>query len=288
MNQLCFATLSVGKNYVSLAKLLAKDIEKFAPGIPLLTLTSHPQAFRDFPNVIAKKHHSRFRSDFDKCFLIENALSEYDVCICIDADMRILNNWPIDEPWLEGINARSCTSIVKHQTSRITRENQENDPRAIELKAIKKLAGKMGIDLESERVPWIHEFLFVIKKHRGKENDFIENFKKTALYCNVHNISAGCGVAMGLAAYKADFPVHHHTMPNVHFFDDRIEKVRISKGQSNREDTQHLFEELARLKDPQRSFLEKLTKKINSYLKERILRLKVRIKAFQDFDFYYK
>jgi hypothetical protein len=288
MNKLCFATLSVGKNYVSLAKLLAKDIEKFAPGVPLITLTSHPQAFHDSPNVIAKKHYSKFRSDFDKCFLIENALSEYDVCICIDADMRILDDWPIDEPWLEGINARSCTSIVKHQTSRITREDQENDPRAIELKAIKKLAGKMGIDLERERVRWIHEFLFVVKKHGGKENDFIENFKKTALYCNVHNISAGCGVAMGLAAYKAEFPVHHHTMPNVHFFDDRIEKRRISKGKSNQKDSQHLFEELARIKNPQHSFLEKLTNKIITYFKGKYLRFKATINAFYDFDFYFK
>lgn len=288
MKKTCFATLSVGENYCSLARLLAVDIAKFAPTIPLLTLTSHPDYFSDLSNVIAQKHSSVFRSDYDKYFLIERALEQYEVCVCIDADMRLLDFWPTEEVWLPGINAKSCTTILKHQISRAKSPSNAEDSKITELRKIEKLACKMELDLEQSNVRWIHEFLFVVVSDKGLEKSFLSHFKKTALYCNLHNFSAGCGVAMGLAASKAGFPVHHHEMQGVKFFDDRIEKVRISKKQANLEDSKHLFEELALHKHPKRTFVAQLFQQITRKAKSIYLRLGAAIRACHDFQFYYR
>jgi len=288
MEKICFATLSIGDNYCSLARLLAIDLNKFAPGIPLFTLTSHPNYFSNSPNVIAQKHYSIFRSDYDKCFLIEEALKRYEVCICIDADMRVLDAWPINELWTPGINARSSTTILNHQISRSKQPDDAKCSKILELRKIEKLASKMGLDLEQDNVPWIHEFLFVVAPCKGLEKLFLDCFKQTALYCNLHNISAGCGVAMGLAASKAGFPVRRHAMQKVKFFDDRIEKIQISKGQANLEDSKHLFEELALLKYPNRPFSAKLFIKIKLRAKAIYTRLGAAIRACRDFQFYYR
>ena len=96
----CFCTLALGKRYRLLALELAKDLEKYAPNATFLVLTDNLQDFKEAKNVLALKHQQKLWCDNDKSFLIEEALSLFDYCICIDADMRVLAPVSSDLKWL--------------------------------------------------------------------------------------------------------------------------------------------------------------------------------------------
>ena len=49
--RLCFCTLAVGSRYRAHAQLLAADIQRDAPDIPLSVLTERTDEFIDFPHV---------------------------------------------------------------------------------------------------------------------------------------------------------------------------------------------------------------------------------------------
>jgi len=56
MNSYCFCGLALGKKYRSCAVNVARDLEKYHPGIQYLILTDEPRDFQDLSNVIAIKH----------------------------------------------------------------------------------------------------------------------------------------------------------------------------------------------------------------------------------------
>ena len=109
----CFCTLALGKRYRCLALELARDIEKYCPNTSLLVLTDSLIDFKEAKNVLALKHKQELWCDNDKSYLIEEALSLFDCCICIDADMRILAPVSSELKWLPGITARSCSNLVR-------------------------------------------------------------------------------------------------------------------------------------------------------------------------------
>jgi hypothetical protein len=148
--EFCFGTLALGKNYRRLALILAKDLETYCPNSTLIVLTDNPPEFLTQKNVLAVQHRQKFFCDNDKCFLIEKALSLFDCCICIDADMRILAPFPQDLQWLPGITARSLTGIVKHHQER---PNQHKT-----LALLKLIADKLNVNFDDKNVKWIHEY----------------------------------------------------------------------------------------------------------------------------------
>ncbi|GET38656.1 hypothetical protein MiSe_34150 [Microseira wollei NIES-4236] len=282
----CFATLAVGQTYRNIALLLAKDIEKYSPKTPFLVLTDNPKSFRGQTNVIAVKHRQYFYCDNDKKFLIEKALSMFESCICIDADMRILAPIPEDLKWLPGITARSCASLVKHNQIMINKGEIPRPSKVRDFDYIKKMAQKLDLNIENEDITFIYENLFVVTKDSGKEVEFLKLCEMISRYFDVHGVYIGVGSAMGLAAAKVGLPVRHDVMPGVCYFDDRIEQVKISKGQADPQETLIYFKQLKALKNPKRSAVEKLATKLFSKLDQFYRAGKIKIDTLKNVQFY--
>lgn len=273
--EFCFCTLALGKNYRALALVLAKDIEKYSPGTTFLILTDRPDDFKNIPNVLAFKHQPEsIKFYHDKRFVIEKAISLFRTCIFLDADMRILEPVPSNLEWLPGITARTGSNIIQHNQ----RKNKD-------LQLIKKVANKLGLELE--KVKFVHEFLFIVTRDRGNELEFFKQWETIGRYFELHGIYAGEGNAIGLAAAKADFPVRFDSVDRFSFFKDRIERVRIQKGQVNAQEKSIYFEKQKQLEFPNNSRVEKTLTKLSNRIGYLFRLIRLKIISLNNFSFYY-
>ncbi|MBE9177976.1 hypothetical protein IQ268_05180 [Oculatella sp. LEGE 06141] len=274
-HHVCFCTLALGKKYRSLALLLAGDLETYSPGKALVVLTDDPSHFQPCSNVLAFKHSQQGVTCYhDKRFVIQTALSHFEACIFIDADMRVVGEVPHDLTWLPGITARSGCSTLKH--------NQNRKARSI----VEKVAHKWNLNLET--VLYVNEFLFVVSKDAGKEADFLQAWDWLAPYFELNGIYSGEGSAIGLAAAKAGLDIRLDTVDRFPFFKDRIEKIRISKGDADPHTNQRYFDEQRRYEFPQLSLSEKLVAKVSKPVKRFCRLIQLRIDTLKHFSFYYK
>jgi len=286
-NNFCFCTLTVGKRYRTHAFDLAKDIEKHSPGTAFVVLTDKPQDFRDYPNVLAFKHQQQSVGGYhDKRFVISKSLSMFNSCIFMDADMRILSHVSPNLKLLPGITARSCARIIKHNQGIKNIQARER-----EVKIINNVANKLNLNLEEDKnIFFIHEFLFTVTRDCGREIEFLNYWDKIAFYFELNKFYIGEGNAMGLAAAKAGFPVRHDTMDGFDFFKDRIEKVRIQKGEAEPNEKLVYFERHKMLEYPNRSLLSKIWGKlgIGKFFRKAYPSLRLIIVTLKDFNFYYR
>lgn len=272
----CFCTLALGKKYRSLACLLAKDIEIYSPGTSFVILTDRPKDFTDYTNVLAFKHHQHHVYPYhDKRFVIAKAISMFDCCLFIDADMRILAQVKQDLEWLPGITARTGCSIIQH-----------NQKKHKNMELIQKTEQKLNIDLEG--VKFINEFLFAVKKDFGKEMEFLKQWQILAYYFELNGVYDGEGNVMGLAAAKVSFPVRFDQVDRISFFKDKIEKVRIKKGQVDSSEKLIYFEQQKQLEFPQKSIYNKVVTKLNKFIAYVYRSAHLRLLCLKDFNFYYR
>jgi hypothetical protein len=283
----CFCSLALGKKYRQLALLLAKDIEKYSPKTSFVVLTDNPSDFSKQLNVIAFKHRQTGVGCYhDKRFVIAKALSMFNSCIFIDADMRILAPLPEEIKWLQepGISARSCESMSKKYAKVFagTASAKLRKEYNVTNKAAQKLKTKL------EEVRFVYEYLFAVTKDSGKEIEFIEQWGKIALYYELCGVYDGEGNAIGLAAAQAGLAVRWSEMEGISFFKDRTELVKIQKGQSKMEDMSIYFEQRQRLENPQRSLWKKVGDQLSKTLGQMYNLVRLRIRSLNNFDFYYR
>ena len=272
-NEFCFCTLALGKPYRDLALLLAEDISVYAPGIPFVILTDHPDYFSKFKHIQAFNHIQKSVGCYqDKVYVISKALSLFNSCMFMDADMRILKEFPQFQ-WLPGITARSCSSIKKHFATQITNRAKGNKDYLI----IEQSAQKLNLNLEDENICFVNEFLFVVTRDEGKEVHFLNLWEKIGCFFELNGMYDGEGHTIGLAAAKFGLTVRHDPMENFDFFKDKIERVRIKKGQSDPHKNSIFFE---KREDTYRNSLPlinkiiaKITRKIMFYYRYLHLRI---------------
>jgi hypothetical protein len=78
-------------------------------------------------------------------------------------------------------------------------------------------------------------------------------------------------------------------MEGLDFFDDRIERIRISLGQSDPNAKKNYFEVQQKIENQPRSLLQKILRKINNWLDYFYHSIRLRIKTMlDDFEFYYR
>ena len=290
-NNFCFCTFAAGSIYRSLVKNLVSDIEKYAPGTPFILFTDKPSEFSNNSHVLVFKHKRQGISfHYERRFAIAKALSMFNSCMYLDADVRIcapVSQDIIAREWLPGITARSCTSMTKHFRTLINDSPQTSRVRNFEV--TKKMALKLNLDLEADQITFIHEFLFVVTRDAGREIEFLKQWEKLATYSELHGIYNAPAFAMGLAATKVGFPVRHDVMEGLDFFDDRIEAVRIAKGQSDTEAKKVYFEMHKKLEYPHRSISKKIMRKIGKFIDYGYYSTRLKLTTFiEDFDFYYR
>ncbi|MEB3884269.1 hypothetical protein [Lyngbya sp. CCY1209] len=261
----CFCTFAAGKVYRNLVKNLIQDCQKYAPGTPFILLTDRPGDFSDIKNndvLIFGHKRQGVLCYHERRFAIANALSKFNSCMYLDADIRICALIPDNLSWFPGITARSCTSMMKHIRGRLDKTNPPRLTLVKEFNFYKDMAKKIGLDLEKDPITFVNEFLFVVTRDGGKEIEFLEQWQKLALYAELHQHHKHPAYAIGLAAAKVGFPIRHDTMEGIDFFDDRIEKVRIAKGQSDPEAKKMYFEVQKKIENSNSSIFDKIVRKI--------------------------
>ncbi|MBE9215452.1 hypothetical protein IQ247_22770 [Plectonema cf. radiosum LEGE 06105] len=285
----CICTYVAGNTYRSLAKNLIGDLAKYAPEIPFMIYTDKPEEFQKYNNVLVFGHKRKGVLYYhERRFAIQKALSMFKSCMYIDSDVRICAPIPQRE-WLPGITARSCTNMIKHFQERINKTNPPSVSAVKKFEFFQKMAKKLDVDLETEKVTWINEFLFVVTRDSGKETEFLKNWEKIALYAEVNGLHKHPAYAMGLAATKANFEVRHDVMEGVDFFDDRVEKIRISKGQASSKDKLEYFAAQNKIENPHDSILKKIIKKANKYIEYLYHSMRLKVTAMlSDYNFYYR
>lgn len=280
---ICFCTSAFGKEYILLAKLLAQDIYQFAPGHLFIIFTDQPKYFHDHPNVIAIKHWCRGVKPYhERRFVIQYALSLSSTVMYLDADVRICSPLPQDFNFHPGLTARSCGDMQKHlqkyfYPSSPTPESQRKKY------IIESMANKVGIDIFSPSLKFINEFLFVIKADEGRELEFLRLWGELAIYADNLGLHNNPTYAMALAAVKSNFAIYHSEMDGLNFFDDRIEKIRISKGMSTLEDNgKKYFQEQYQIESQQRNSLQKIWRFVSRKLSfwYNLLRVRLMVIAF--------
>ncbi|MCC5651819.1 hypothetical protein LC609_18715 [Nostoc sp. XA013] len=286
----CFCTLALGERYRSHALLLAQDIEKHSPEIYLIVLTDKPQEFKKYSNVLAFKHEQQSIGCYhDKRFVIAKAISLFNTCIFVDADIRILDKLQPEIKWLPGITAKSCTSIIQHNHAYI---NSVNDAykanRARDLTILSKLAQKLNLDLEDTNIQFVMEMLFVVTRQDGREIEFIKHWENIALYCELNGFYNAEGYAIGLAAAKAGLPVRWDAMDGIVYFKDWVEHQKIKKGQANPDTTLIYFQQHEAIEYRQNSIFQKLARKLNKFIGYYYRSLCLRLATLSNFNFYYR
>ncbi|YAF96996.1 MAG: hypothetical protein AB3A66_04795 [Nodularia sp. CChRGM 3473] len=193
----CFCTLALRKKYRLLARQLASDLEKYAPGTSLLVFTDDINDFSDFPNVLAFKHHQKgiLLCYHDKSIVMEIALSKFPAVIYIDADTRILAPLPDNWEWKPGITVGHYENLIEH-VSRYTPER---------LQSLQKVAAHLNLHLEN--TTYVGESLFIIVRDEGRELEYLKYWRIIGRYLELKGIHAGVGNAMGLAAAKVGWTI---------------------------------------------------------------------------------
>lgn len=290
VQKFCFCTLALGERYRSHAFLLAQDIEKYSPGTPLIILTDEPQVFSNYSNVLTFKHQQKSIGCYhDKKFVIARALSIFDTCIFLDADIRIVDNIKPDIEWLPGITAGSCASVVKHNEAYINSVSDAHKlSRYRDLKILGQIAKKLDINLEDVNTQFVMEMLFVVKKQDGRELDFLKYWETIALYCELNGFYSAEGYAIGLAAAKAGIPVRWDAMEGINYFKDWVERQKIIKGQAKADEKLAYFEQHEAIEYRQNSLLGKIVNKLKKLCGYYYRSFRLKMITLSDFNFYYR
>ncbi|BAY28785.1 hypothetical protein NIES2107_06170 [Nostoc carneum NIES-2107] len=288
--EVCFCSLALGERYRSHALLLAQDIEKNLPGIYLLLLTDKPQEFSKYSHVLALKHQQQSIGCYhDKRFVIAKALSLFNTCIFVDADIRILDRFLSEIKWLPGITAISCTSIAKHNQVYIDSVNDKYKlKRSKDIEILRKLAKKLDLDLEDTNIQFVMEMLFVITRQDGKEIEFLNHWNNIALYCELNGFYGAEGYAIGMAAAKAGLQVQWDAMQEIVYFKDWVQMQKIKKGQANADDTLIYFQQHEAIEYRQSSLLQKIKRRLEKFIGYYYRYFYLRIVSLNNFNFYYR
>jgi hypothetical protein len=250
----CFSLLALMPKYQTLARQFAQDLEQHSPQTKIVIGTDNPLAFQNCSNVLAFKLKKQgiLHCYHDKLFVIEKALTQFQVVIQIDADTRMIDSLPQSIEPSFGLAALHIENLLTH--------NQKYDP--VRLVHLAKLADKLGIDLDS--VSYIGESLFAISADQSQATEFIRQWNLIARYLELRGIHAGEGNAIGLAAAKANLKIIQPA-----WLED-IDRVR-----------QHF--EASQL-ELHKTFFDRFKRKIDYHYRLN----QARINALKDFDFYYR
>lgn len=274
-SSLCFCTAAFGTKYNRMAQLLATDLAQFASGHPLIIYTNQPHHFAAHPNVQAVKHTPRGVLPYhERRFAIAHGLTLAPKVMYLDADVRICAPIPADLQFLPGLTARSCGNLHHHLQAQRQRQPQSAALRH-KTNVIMKMAHRIGVNPAHPDLKFINEFLFVLHEDQGREQEFLKIWGDLALYADTLGLHKHPTYAMALAAIKSNFPIHHHEMPGLDFFDDRIETVRICQGQSSPTAKAAYFEQQKRIEQAPRSLLQRGWERVTGKLLFTYHRLRV-------------
>jgi hypothetical protein len=272
----CFCTLAIGKRYRTHAKLLAADLQKHAPETVLILLSDRPSEFKPYPNVRAFWHRLQSVKGYhDKRFVLKKAMTLFESCIFMDADIRIFGPIPANFPFTPGLVPRYGCGITKHNSA---------DKIRASFMPIQTVARALQLNLEE--VYWFHEFMFLCSRQGGKETEFFKLWDSIATYFESQGIYGGVGNVMGLAAAKAGFDITFHRNDFFPCFKDNIQKENIKAGKASAEAMKAEFEMHRAIEYPRRSLITKIRDKAHQKITFYYRLLRAKINTVKDPQFH--
>ena len=192
----CFCALALGEKYRILAKELARDLEKNAPGRTFIIGTDRPSDFKEYNNVSAYKQYQQgiLHCYHDKRFPIAKSLETFSTAILVDADTKFLGKIPNAIDLVTGING--CHEELIPHVKKYTPER---------LSRLEKIATKLNINLENTQ--FIGESLLIVSRDEGKEKEFIKEWGEIGRYLELRGIYSGEGNIIGIAAARVGWDV---------------------------------------------------------------------------------
>lgn len=248
----CFSTLAFNKKYRIMVRKMSQDLKKYGSEISLIVGTDEPQDFDDCENIVAFKLNQEgiLHCYHDKRFVVEKALSMYDLTIQIDADTNIVDYIPqtmnYEPSVIGGVHENMMAHVQKYNPER--------------LRHIEKVAGKLDLDLE--KAEYIGESLMIFGLDEGKEQEFLDYWGIIGRYLELKGIHAGSGNAIGLAALKVGWEV---------------------KKTSDWETLHKLASHFDASHSIKRTKLQQLKRRLGYHYRLN----KTRLEALEDFKFYY-
>jgi len=196
----CFSALAFNEKYRLMVKKMSQDLAKYAPHLTLIVGTDEPRDFENCQNVIAFPLYQKgiLHCYHDKRFVVEKALSMYDVAIQIDADTNIVDYIPEIISFTPSVIGGTEKNMVHHV--------QQYTPKR--LVHIEKVASKLALDLS--KAQYVGESLMIFSRDNGKEEDFLRYWGMIGTYFELNGIHAGEGNAIGLAALKVGWQVERN------------------------------------------------------------------------------
>lgn len=200
----CVGTLALGLQYRVHAKLLAFDLLLLHPDIMFIILTDEPDFFCDLHNVIPIKHRStgiRF-CYHDKRFVFEAAFQQFDSCLFVDADSRLVDTINFEE--LLSVDAFIVAPIVEPLVEKLelevfVRKSRFNFNNPLRKRRIfEKLSKLMRVDISE--VAFIQESIFLINKKKCNYGDFLSAWNYCALFTTARLFEFSEGSSIGLSA----------------------------------------------------------------------------------------
>ncbi|NET08790.1 MAG: hypothetical protein F6K16_29655 [Symploca sp. SIO2B6] len=203
-SKICYTTLAIGHEYNLHAKKLADDISQLSPNIPIVILTDRPKVFTNHSSVIPIKHDIQSVGIFhDKLCCIEKSLENFECCIFLDADCRLIENMANSRDWKPGLTVKTCWDLSEHIHPKGASE------RAVRTqKLVHEVAKELSVPINDAK--FVYEAIFVVHADSQKEIEFLKTWKQIRDFFESNGIFDGEGVAMGLAAAKASLNVHHY------------------------------------------------------------------------------
>jgi hypothetical protein len=232
MRDFCFCTLALGLRYSALAKQLAGDLARYAPGAPFIVFSDCPSVFRDAPNVQVFPHRRRSVLGYnDKLCVIHRALQLHRTCIFLDADGRIFDKVELEdeifEPGLRAYRLRSWT-YNWHEAL----ENIQNSWASGGIRIMHLLRRELRLKQSEDDLIFVVEFLYSITRNE-KIDAFLQKWEELANFCESRRYFSCEGYAMGLAAMLTGFPLSQHNFKGLNFFETLIPlKEHAAQGRS--------------------------------------------------------
>ncbi|MEM9220353.1 MAG: hypothetical protein AAGD25_39255 [Cyanobacteria bacterium P01_F01_bin.150] len=247
-----FCTLALGSKYHLLAQRMAENLADKSPGHGLVVLTDNPNSFSYLENVIVQpfKQQGVLHCYHDKRFALETALNLANTAIMVDVDACFEVKIP-DFVWQPGVEGKT-ENLLEH----VTQYTPERFPH------LNAIAEKLDVDIAN--TVWLGEALFTVTRDQGKEHKFLEVWAQIARYLQLRGIHAGEGLAIGLAAAKVGWQPQQS--------DSWQQITAIWKH----------FDASQQTKDITRK--QKLQRRLAYHYRLN----SERIKALQDFEFYYR
>lgn len=267
----CFCTLALGEGYAKLALQLAGDIAQFAPSAYLFVLSDHPQILQGVPNVIVRRHQRRSAMGYnDKLCVVAKALEEFETCIFLDADVRILQGVFL-EPTVFGAGLRACRPLTwadvkaRHSSGPPAHWKREF------LSMMRTLRQDLKLAPPDDQVPHVQEQVFALSRSELTTR-FLKKWNEIAVLCEKRGFFRWEGLTIGVAALLTGTPVVAEAFAGLRFFEPVQSLQDVESGVLSRATYDALLATVSPLKNSSAplSRMRRRTSAFLSYLKTRI------------------